>query len=220
MSHNRFARTADHPDVTYIKQDAIGPVVGKALAELYLAKPKNQLEFLGNWLLNYAALVENNRVEHQLAEERETHRERYLQVLKLQEETTATAQLEAEAVVAKEESFRGELVASADLQDFLQALAVHLHQGTGATGAYIGIHERVKREVSELDDENAHEDEAAPMVIRYLAASAGSEFMLEQVLTEEEGQATYSVLAEEPPAEGESEAASSEAEDVSQANNF
>ena len=43
----------DHPDVSYIKSDAIGLVISKGLAVTYKAKPKNPVDFLAKWLLNF-----------------------------------------------------------------------------------------------------------------------------------------------------------------------
>lgn len=44
----------EHPDATYIKRDDIGVVIAKGLAVMYKTQPKNPVDFLAKWLLNYA----------------------------------------------------------------------------------------------------------------------------------------------------------------------
>jgi hypothetical protein len=44
----------EHPDITYLKQDDIGLVLSKGLAETYRVRPKNPVDFFAKWLLNYS----------------------------------------------------------------------------------------------------------------------------------------------------------------------
>ena len=44
----------EHPDATYVKRDDIGLVIAKGLAVMYKTQPKNPVDFLAKWLLNYA----------------------------------------------------------------------------------------------------------------------------------------------------------------------
>lgn len=44
----------EHPDAQYIKREDIGVVVAKGLAVMYKTQPKNPVDFLAKWLLNYA----------------------------------------------------------------------------------------------------------------------------------------------------------------------
>lgn len=44
----------EHPDITYLKQDEIGLVLSKGLAETFKVHPKNPVEFFGKWLLNHS----------------------------------------------------------------------------------------------------------------------------------------------------------------------
>lgn len=48
------SREQDHPDASYIKREDIGVVVAKGLAVMYKTQPKNPVDFLAKWLLNYA----------------------------------------------------------------------------------------------------------------------------------------------------------------------
>jgi len=43
----------EHPDITYLKQENIGLVLSKALAETYSAQPNQPIDFFAKWLLNY-----------------------------------------------------------------------------------------------------------------------------------------------------------------------
>lgn len=47
-------REKDHPDAAYIKREDIGAVVAKGLAVMYKTQPKNPVDFLAKWLLNYS----------------------------------------------------------------------------------------------------------------------------------------------------------------------
>jgi hypothetical protein len=40
-----------HPDAQYIMQDSIGPVIAKALSQVYKEKPKNPVDFFAKNLL-------------------------------------------------------------------------------------------------------------------------------------------------------------------------
>lgn len=42
------------PASEYLKSDEIGLVIAKGMAVLYKANPKNPVDFLAKWLLNYA----------------------------------------------------------------------------------------------------------------------------------------------------------------------
>lgn len=47
-------KSQDHPDAQYLKREDIGAVVAKGLAVMYKTQPKNPVDFLAKWLLNYA----------------------------------------------------------------------------------------------------------------------------------------------------------------------
>jgi hypothetical protein len=44
----------DHPDAAYLKGEDIGVVIAKGMAVMYKSKPKNPVDLLAKWLLNYA----------------------------------------------------------------------------------------------------------------------------------------------------------------------
>lgn len=52
-----------HPDAQYIMQDSIGPVIAKALAQLYKEKPKNPVDFFAKNLLQQNEVLKKMKVE-------------------------------------------------------------------------------------------------------------------------------------------------------------
>mmetsp|Transcript_30084 Transcript_30084/g.53339 ORF Transcript_30084/g.53339 Transcript_30084/m.53339 type:complete len:650 (+) Transcript_30084:28-1977(+) len=193
VNHARFVLDDEHPDVSYLKQDEIGLVLSRGLGELYMAQPHNPLHFLGNWLVNYAA-----QMKHRDAlRDRLTVKEK----LKAKKEAEEAAAAEVEKKKQEqlkhkekgEDDFRHSLESSLDLDELLGNLAEHLANGSQASGSYIGILEKVKRKITELDDDQAHFDPDAPEVIRYIAASQTHNFMIGKTLSEDKGIVTYDV---------------------------
>ena len=199
VNHSRFVRPSDHPSVAYIKQEEIGAVLSRALADLYNTKPKNQLHFLGNWLLNHAASMREKQAELQREENKELLKEKYSKSIQERRELEEEKILELEKNREKEEEFKGRIRNTLDVDDFLDELVQYLKNETHSAAVYIGKLEKVKKPITLLDHERAHIDEDAPMVIRYISASKGSELMIGKVLIEEEGEATYSIWKEEEP---------------------
>lgn len=197
VNHNRFKKHADHPDISYLKSDAVGKVLAKGLGQLYKNKPSNPLHFLGNWLVNYAAFLRNKDHERLKAEEiahlRQKHDQAIHELLKLEEKSTE----EILKKFQKEADFKTKIKNTLDVDDLLNEFTNHLRDALDCTGVYIGLLEKVKRPVSDLDGEGSHIDESAPEVIRYISASAGSEFLIGKVLRDEEGEVTYSVWKED-----------------------
>ena len=192
-NHNRFLRPEDHSSVAYLKQDDIGIVLSKALAELYVTKPKNQLHFLGNWLLNHSAAMRKKQEELRKEELKETLKEKHAKELQDHSFLEEKKLLEIEHKRKKEEEFKDRIRSTLDVDDQLEELINYLKEETLSAAGYIGKLEKVKKPITLLDSDKAHIDEEAPSVIRYITASKGSEFMIEKVLTEEEGEATYSI---------------------------
>lgn len=197
VNHSRFVNPPDHPSVAYIKQDEIGSVLARALSDLYLNKPKNQLHFLGNWLLNHSAAVKQKQIDVQREELRESLKEKHNKCLQELRNLEEKQQKDLETVKAQEEEFKNRIQQTTDVDDCIDELVEYLKNQTETAACYIGKLEKVKKPISLLDNEKAHIDEDAPMVIRYISASKHSEFMLGKVLTEEQGEATYSIWKEE-----------------------
>ena len=151
--------------------------------------------------------------ERQREELRESLKEKHLKSIQGQREFEEKQQLELEALQEQQEELKGRIHSTQDVDDFLEELVDYLRHSTGAAACYVGRLEKVKKPISLLDHERAHIDEEAPQVIRYIAASKNSEFMVGKVLTEEEGEATYSIWKEEeePPVPADEEEEDSDA---------
>ena len=186
-----------HEDINYLKQYDISSVLSIALGELYLAKPKNQLHFLGNWLVNHSASLKNQNNEVEKTELRESLREKYEKSLIAQRESEERLRAEAERLQKEENQLKLELSTTTDIDDYLLRIIEHLKTRTFAAAGYIGIQEKIKRQITPLDDEKGHIDDEAPLVIRYIEATSNSRFLIDQMLKEEEGQATWSIWKED-----------------------
>ena len=49
-----YDKMAKKSDADYLKSDEIGLVIAKGMANLYTENPKNPVDFLAKWLLNYS----------------------------------------------------------------------------------------------------------------------------------------------------------------------
>lgn len=197
VKHAKEIKAQEVEEINYLKQEQISSVLSIALGELYIAQPKNQLNFLGNWLLNHSAALKNQNKEAQITETQEVLRAKHEKSLEAQRQ--AEAKLKADAILLEkaEEELKAEIANSLDIEDFLPQIIQYLKTRTFAAAGYIGLQEKIKRQITPMDDEKAHIDEDSPFVIRYIAASEGSCFMLNQILKEEEGQATWSLWKED-----------------------
>ncbi len=45
----------DSEQIKYLKEDDISEVISEALCQVYIAKPKYPIDFMGKWLLNYCS---------------------------------------------------------------------------------------------------------------------------------------------------------------------
>ena len=198
-NHSRFMVKPDHSNVTYLKQDEIGPVLAQALADLYKSQPKNQLQFLGNWLLNFSKSSSNKKREQELEDIKENLREKLSKSKQDERLLQEQILMESQKLLEGDENLRGRIQKSVDVDDFLNELVNYLKEQTQATGCYIGQLERVKKPVGALDSESAHIDDSGALVIRYISASAGTEFIIDHILAESEGEVTFSVWKEEEP---------------------
>lgn len=201
VNHSRFVRPDDHHSVSYIKQDEIGTVLARALADLYITKPKNQLHFLGHWLLSHANSIKKKKEESDKEERREYLKERHSKSIQDLNEKEEKKIRELEIKKEKEDELKNRIKNSLDVDDFLDEVIEYLKNETQSAASYIGKLEKVKKPITLLDNERAHIDEDAPLVLRYISASKNSQSMIGKILTEQEGEATYSVWKEEEPPE-------------------
>jgi hypothetical protein len=197
VEHAKRIKEQDHEDITYLMRDDISSVLSIALGELYLSQPKNQLHFLGNWLINYSISQKNQAEEFQKIELKDNLKTKYEKSLKGQLETEAKLQSEIDHQEKLEQALKSEISSSLDIEDFLTTLINHIKDRTNAAAGYIGILERIKKPVTPLDDEKAHIDEDSPLVVRYVTATPNNKFIINKILKEEEGQATWSIWKED-----------------------
>lgn len=200
----------EHPDAEYIKSDDLGLVVAKGMAALYKNQPQNPVDYLAKWLLNYCNVEKQSTKQK---EEQETVKEMlqkkaYAEMAANQEKEEAEEEKKVEE--EKKQEFFQKLDKSTDLVDEFQDLVNFVKQHTNSTAVYIGQQVVPKKKIEEGDNDTAHEDPEAQKVIHFLNASDGHEFMVDKILTQEQG-LTFDVFKEdEEPAE---EPAQEEAEE-------
>lgn len=194
MSGKKFS---NKDSLEYLKQFDISSVLSMALGELYIANPKNQLYFLGNWLVNFSKSQQNLNTEVEKTQLREDLQDQYQKSLLIQQQTAENLKKEAEKLKQKESDLKSLLLSSQDIYDHLPKIIEHIKVSTFSAAGYIGLLEKIKRPVTDLDDDKAHIEDDAPLVLRYITASENSHWMIGQVLKEEEGQATWTIWKED-----------------------
>jgi len=100
----------------------------------------------------------------------------------------ADQELEEQAEVDQEEQdkvdeYYKKLDASVDLVNEFQDLVNFLKKSSSSTAVYVGQQVVPKKPIEEGDNDAAHEDPEANKIVRFLNASTGHEFMVDQVLT-------------------------------------
>lgn len=76
---------------------------------------------------------------------------------------------------------------SEDLNDNLTELTDYISNNIGATGVYIGKLEHRYKAIEDDDDETAHIEEEAPLVLKFKHASKDHQFMIGKILNPEQG---------------------------------
>ena len=102
MASTSSKDSEDHPDATYIKRDDIGLVIAKGMAVMYKAKPKNPVDYLAKWLLNYAAVEKeaSKGIDRKEKVKELLDRHEYdISVAKLREDERKQAEKEREDVI-------------------------------------------------------------------------------------------------------------------------
>lgn len=191
---------ADDATAKYLKNN-IGDVLAKALAEMSVAQPKDGVEFLSQWLKTHAEQEEakaSREAEEKMLEEERGKTQRRL------EEREGRRQAKLAEQLAKDNAYKELFEKFSDpktvFEDKLWDQLVDVaKQVSGAQAVYLG-----QDDPEGLDD--GSETGTGPC-IRYDRASAGSEFMKEQVLPKEASDKygkpgiTWGVWEEKPPDE-------------------
>lgn len=181
----------DHPDIAYLKSTSIGGVVNRALSDLYKVQPKNPVTFLANWLLNESR---SNQIKIKIESEnkqKQDLKEIYSEKLKEQEALQRQKDLETQKVSETKSSFLQRIHDSKDIENNLDSFCEDLEKLVNATGVYISILDKKRKEVSEDEDENAHLIDQ--QVIRYVNFSQSHAFLKYKFIENEQG-VTYDLF--------------------------
>lgn len=177
----------EHPDVTYIKNEDVGIVVAKALAVLYKVKPNNPCDYMARWMLNYAQVQKEKDSQERKNEAIKDLKEKGAQAEKNLKIEKESKRKEEENEKLKHTLFKKKIERSDDLADNLQDLANYLKNSTQATGVYIGELIRPKKIIEENDLDDAHIDNEAEEIIKYIHTTENHEFLLKEVLKKNQG---------------------------------
>ncbi len=181
----------DHPDIAYLKETSIGGVVNRGLSDLYKVQPKNPVTFLANWLLNESR---SNQIKSKLESEnkqKEDLKQIYIQNLKEQEELQRQKDLEELKASEAKNAFFQRIRNSKDIEKNLDSFCEELENSVNATGVYISVFDKKRKDVTEDEDENAHLIEQ--QVIRYTNFSKSHAFLKYKFLENEQG-VTYDLF--------------------------
>lgn len=154
---------------------------------MYKTQPKNPVDFLAKWLLNYAQVEKQAVSQGERKEFVKEMKDKHQYQQQVAEKERHTKLKEAQEAEKKVEDFYSKVNSSKDLTDQLQDLADFLKEQTQSTAVYIGKLVQPKKPIGPEDDERAHIDEDAKSMIQYLNATEGHDYMVGQTLKEEQG---------------------------------
>lgn len=190
----------DHPDIAYLKSTSLGGVVTRALSDLYKVQPKNPVTFLANWLMNESRsnqiklkIQQDNIIKEEL---KEIYKEKQIELEKQRKEKEA----ELKKIQDKKLKFLEKIKSSKDIEVDLNSFCNDLESLVNATGVYVSILDKKRKDVTEDEDENAHLIDQ--QVIRYVNFSESHKFLQYKFLENEQG-ITYDLFK---PKEENSEA--------------
>lgn len=152
---------------------------------MYKTQPKNPVDFLAKWLLNYAqvekkALSTQERQE-KVKELRDKHD--YQKSVELKE--NETKEIEQQETDLKIKRFNEKISFSNDLTDQLQDLADFLKEFTDSTAVYVGKLVYPKKPINEDDDDQAHIDNEASQIIHFMNATKGHDYLVDAILKQD-----------------------------------
>lgn len=180
-----FKFETNSEDSKYLKQSNIGDVIIKGLSETYLNQPKNPVKYLANWLLN----------EHKSSLIIEKQKEKVETKIKF---ISKKQQKDSQEIQKKEENnrillekslarkrFIDKVKSNDDIEDNLDTICTETEQILNATGVYVYFYDKKRKQVSLLDNENAHIGDVN--VLRVINFSESHNFMKGKYLELEEG---------------------------------
>lgn len=162
-------------DADYLKR-TVGEALAEGMSQLVLAQPEDNVNFLADFLINYADAVD---AQAQL-EKDEVREDAELQAL--QKGELSVIKNEDDSNKSAEDLLKTKLKETTDVFTLLPSVADFIMQKTGASSVTVG--QREKGEETPVDDDTPSNNGD---FIKYIYASAGSEKQLNQVLLEGEG---------------------------------
>ena len=174
----------DHPNVQYIKEESIGPVIAQGLAKLVRESPEDPVHFLGNWLLNYHSTNKGRAGLNAEDKRKKELMDKQASALEALKQVEAMQAKEQEAKDAIEINFLEMLQTNNFLEDKLNEFANHLWNNLGCNGVYIGEYDKIKKPVTEADSDKAHIDRHGKLIVKYIAASDNCGHLLGKTLAE------------------------------------
>ena len=140
----------------YLKSEEIGLVIAEGVANLYKAHPKNPVDYLAKWLLNYANVKKLKLAQVEAERQINQHRKEHMAKTKEEEVKAGKLKQEDQMKVKKIADFGEMLRNSSDLNENLQSLVDHLQKATNATAVYIGKLTRPFNKITEASSEQDH----------------------------------------------------------------
>ena len=125
-------------DAEYLKSRGLGSVIAKGMAAMYEEEPKNPVDFLAKWLLNYSQVERTAEQRQEELVEVESHIQMYAETLAKTHHTNVEEQKKKRAVEDEKEQFKSNIAKSEDLTDNLQDLTDHVKKFTNASAVYLG----------------------------------------------------------------------------------
>ncbi|CAI2385810.1 unnamed protein product [Moneuplotes crassus] len=196
---------AEHPDIKYLKENEITPILMKGMAETYKSQPNNPVKFLAKWLINYnMASVKEDQMKDE-EKKAQAKQEQHKKDLKKEEVKNQEIEKEKEEKQKQIGSFHKKYRESDDLEDHLQELSDFVSENTNATTVYIGKLAKPKKKIEDESDDKAHIDEEALEQIEIIHASPKDfEFLVGKTIKANEG-VTHRLFGTSAEGEGEEE---------------
>ena len=188
-------------DAEYLKSRDLGSVIAKGMAVMYEEEPKNPVDFLAKWLLNYSQVerVAENR-EEELTEVK-GHIGAHAQRMGARALEAKKVKKAADAITDEKTAFRKRTADAVDLCDNLQDLTDHLKKFTNASATYVGKLVSPKKPIDEGDNDSSHIDNQSDQVIHFTNANEEHSFIVDKMLSKGLG-LTFDVFTDKPVEEG------------------
>lgn len=188
-------------DAEYLKR-TVGPALSKGMAEVVSRQPGDAIDYLGNFLIHYADAQEAAAAAAAAAEQAEKEAAVQSALRAKRKERQDAEAAEKAALQARADELLVTLETVEEVDDALLNNVLQVIQSkTGSRAAYIGQRAVVEGDGAASSEDGNEEGGGPAEVLKYIAASEGSEFMLDQVLPKGQG-VTFDAF-KPPAAEGD-----------------